>query len=132
MILFVASNPSHLNYDPLIPFAGSRSEKNFKEWAEFLAPEGYKVINAADQVTYNNRRIAKSEINIVDFKTKILNNKPTKIIALGTTASMALEMAGEVFFKLPHPSPLNRFLNNKVYLDAVLQECKEWLSITIH
>jgi len=128
MILFVGSNPSHLNYDPLVPFAGSKSEKSFKEWADFLAPEGYKVINAVDKVTEKNRRIDSSEINILDFKAKIMDNNPTRIIALGNTAATALEMAGEDFFKLPHPSPLNRFLNNKVYLNAVLEECKKWLS----
>jgi len=128
MILFVASNPSHLNRDPITPFIGSKSDPIFRRWANHLVPSGdYKVINVSDKVTPGNRALRKSEINMFDFSSKIMDNEPQKIIALGDTAARALDLVGADYFKLPHPSPLNRVLNNKVYLDAVLEECKKWL-----
>lgn len=50
-----------------------------------------------------------------------------KVIALGSFASRALSSSGVEHFVLPHPSPLNRKLNNKQYEKQVIEECKEWL-----
>lgn len=136
MILFVASNPSHLNEDPRIPFKGSRSEKNFNEWVNRLAPNGYKAVNVIDTVTEGNRALKKSEIesSILELCEKIKVNKNKKIIALGKTAQIAIEMArpimGEIdYFALPHPSPRNRFLNNREQVEAVLEECERWIKL---
>jgi len=53
-----------------------------------------------------------------------------KIIALGAMAEWGLKEAceGKVpFFKLPHPSGLNRSLNDKEALAKSLEECRVWL-----
>jgi len=49
-----------------------------------------------------------------------------KVIALGNIASEALTKIGVKHFKLPHPSGLNRKLNDKNYINKVLKECKEY------
>jgi len=49
-----------------------------------------------------------------------------KVIALGNVASEALAKINIDHFKLPHPSGLNRKLNDKVYVQKVLSECKEY------
>ncbi len=128
MILFVGSNPSHLNTCPAIAFAGSKSEETFKKWTDRLVPKGdYKAINVSDEVTPNNRPLKKNEFNLLKLCTDVLDPKVTGIVALGNTASMALEMVGVEFFKLPHPSPLNRQLNNAYFVEEVLKECEKWL-----
>lgn len=126
MILFVGSNPSHLNTDPDVAMVGSKSEKTFNEWVEYLVPDGkYKVVNVSNKVTPNNRPLRKNEFELMHLANYCLIS--TKIIALGNTAAEALEELGFEFYKLPHPSPLNRFLNNKVQAEAVLEDCKKWL-----
>lgn len=128
MILFVGSNPSHLNNNPHVPFYGSRSEKNFKEWTARLVPNGnYKVVNVSDALTPHNRPLRKDEFDLLKLCNNALDPEITKIVALGNTASIALDMIGIKYFKLPHPSPLNRKLNNKYYIEAVLEECEKWL-----
>ncbi len=128
MILFVASNLSHLNTCPAIVFAGSKSEKVFSKWTKKLVPSGnYKSINVSDEVTPGNRPLKKSEFNLLKLCTDVLDPKVTGVIALGNTASEALEMIGVDFFKLPHPSPLNRQLNNSYYIEEVLEECEKWI-----
>ena len=47
------------------------------------------------------------------------------IIALGNNASKAIQ--GE-HFKLPHPSRLNRQLNDKEFIANRLKLCKDWLT----
>ena len=128
MILFIASNPSKLNSDPEVAMIGSKSEKTFNGWVEYLVPSGvYKVVNVSDQVTDNNRPLKKSEYDLLKLSTYAINPSVTKIVALGNTAADALDMIGIKYFKLPHPSPLNRFLNNTVQVEAVLEECKLYL-----
>jgi hypothetical protein len=128
MILFVASNPSRLNTDPAVAMIGSKSERNFNEWVEYLVPSGqYQVVNVSDVVTENNRALKRSEYNLLRLANYAIHPSVTKVVALGNTAADALDQIGIKYFKLPHPSPLNRFLNNKVQVEAVLEECKKWL-----
>ena len=128
MILFVGSNPSHLNNNPHIPFHGSRSEKNFNEWSNRLVPNGnYKVVNVSNALTPHNRPLREDEFDLLTLSINALDPEINRVIALGNTASIALEMIGIKYFKLPHPSPLNRKINNKIYLDAILEECEKWL-----
>jgi hypothetical protein len=50
-----------------------------------------------------------------------------KIITLGKTADTALDIMGIHHFCLPHPSGLNRQLNQSGYVDQKLKECKDYL-----
>lgn len=128
MILFVASHPSRLNKDPNIAMIGSKSEKNFNAWAEYLVPDKkYTVVNVSNKVTEMNRPLKRSEYDLLSLCNYTIHPSVTKVVALGNTAADALDMIGIKYFKLPHPSPLNRFLNNTVQVEAVLEECKAWL-----
>lgn len=128
MILFVASNPSKLNNDPNIAIIGSKSEQTFNSWAEYLVPsKDYFVINVSDKVTDDNRPLKKTEYDLLKLSNYAINPTFTKIVALGNTAADALDQIGMEYYKLPHPSPRNRFLNNTVQVEAVLEDCKQWL-----
>lgn len=128
MILFVASNPSKLNKDPKIAIVGSKSEKTFNGWAEYLVPDkNYMVVNVSDKITNDNKPPKKSEFNLLKLCTYAIHPSVTKIVAMGNVASCALDEIGVKYFKIPHPSPLNRFLNNTVQVEAVLEECKKYI-----
>ena len=49
------------------------------------------------------------------------------VLALGEFVSLALNRLNVEHFKLPHPSPLNRSLNDKEYEKQVLEQCKDYL-----
>jgi uracil-DNA glycosylase len=128
MILFVASNPSRLNIDPNIAIIGSKSEKTFNSWAEYLSPQkDYQVTNVSDKITDQNKPLKRSEYNLTRLSELAHYPTTTKVVALGKTAADALDQIGIKYYKLPHPSPLNRFLNNTVQVEAVLEDCKAWL-----
>lgn len=53
-----------------------------------------------------------------------------KVIALGKMAVWALGKIGMPCFELPHPSGLNRKVNDKEALQKTLADCKSWLYST--
>lgn len=50
-----------------------------------------------------------------------------KIIALGGLVSKALTRLGIDHFTLPHPSPLNRQINNTEFILERLRECRSYI-----
>lgn len=65
--------------------------------------------------------------NNIDWQTLELARPYHKVIALGNFASDALDTASIPHFRLPHPSPLNRKLNDPTYEKNVLHECYNYL-----
>lgn len=53
---------------------------------------------------------------------------PDKIVALGKTAERALQMLGIEHFAMPHPSGLNRKLNDPEYVAEKINGLREYLS----
>lgn len=50
-----------------------------------------------------------------------------KILALGQTVGDVLVSLGIGHFRLPHPSGLNRQLNDRVFVRQTLNQCNEYL-----
>lgn len=50
-----------------------------------------------------------------------------RIICLGSEASKVLYLKDVDHFKLPHPSPRNRMLNNERLIEQELKACQEYL-----
>ena len=69
-------------------------------------------------------RITKKDIDYDRLYT--ISKGYEKVIALGNVASEALTKINVDHFKLPHPSGLNRKLNDKKYVTQLLKECKEY------
>lgn len=71
-----------------------------------------------------------------DFKTKSLDLEFLRasieghkhIISLGTQVHDTLRRIGIESFKMPHPSPRNRLLNNREYEEQCLIKCMEYIS----
>lgn len=120
MIYFVGSNPSHLGPD-------SPAIKNLRKWIESMGVTEYRFLNVSNQVTPGNRPLKRSEYELTDLFNEVCISK--HVVALGATASDALFILGIPHFRLPHPSPRNRQLNDTVNLRILLYDCKRYLEL---
>lgn len=129
-ILFVGSNPSTVS-ETSVPFENTRSLTTIKEWAEILGNNNkYYLVNVSDSHTEGNRSLTLVEIrgSLLSLKQKIFSVQPDKVVALGTTAQKALSMIEVDHFVLPHPSGLNRQLNNGKFVEHKLADCAEYIN----
>lgn len=130
-ILIVGSNPSTQNDNAEVPFEGTRSHSILEKWLHQLeiSKTELLIINVSNKVTPNNEPITIKDIN--DNLSRIRNvleeYNPTHIIALGQIAARALKKLDTNYYVLPHPSPKNRKLNDKIFVEETLKECKEYL-----
>jgi uracil-DNA glycosylase len=108
MIIFVGDAPSKKNTDPSIPFVGTQSYKRLLMW------------------------IWEMDINITDVylcnKDKIPLHFNGKYVALGRNAEKVLQMFELPYFYLPHPSGLNRTVNDKRLMSRLFKDCKTFLN----
>lgn len=129
-IAIVGSNPSQASSgtSPFLP--GTRSREVINRWlieANICRSELYlEFHNIADYVTKNNRALNKSEIinQIPHIKSKLQGC--WKVVALGKTAEKALTIAGIEHLALPHPSGLNRKLNDPRYVQECIDKLREY------
>ncbi len=113
-ILFVGDRPSSRNVDPEVAFLGTLSGKRLKEWCMLYFPDYHTV--SVNQVSFN----------AVKLVARFLYYKQP-IIALGNEASRWLTKKNIEHFKLPHPSPRNRNLNDPQFIEERMNECMTWL-----
>lgn len=113
-VIFVGMNPSAKQ-----PRKGSTRNK-LAEWTEEMRVEQYDFINVIDQP-------GEVHHNMVDYNALTFAlNKYRRVIALGNFVSDVLNRSGIDHFKLPHPSPRNRMLNNPEKISQILQECARY------
>lgn len=113
MVLFVGDCPSKLNKNPDVAFVGSKSEKVLQSWIQKINPKQAYLMN--------------SHKPLLIVQIEVSYNLGDAVVALGNVASKRLEKAGIPHFKLPHPSPRNRKLNDPKYIDSELKKCKNYL-----
>ena len=87
-------------------------------------------MNVYDKPTNNNRPLKASEIKdgCKNLQRAIAIYKPDHIIAFGKTAAKAITQLGIQFHEMPHPSGLNRKLNDKAYVAEKLKGLEDVLS----
>jgi|TARA_A100001388_G_C28769974_1_gene503210 hypothetical protein len=121
-VIVVAQNPGpgqpYLRKDGDMN-AGSTIGK-MHQWMQYI---GIETFSFANTYPYPGQ-FTKKDINY--NRLNKLTNGYDKVIALGNVASEALSKIGVEHFKLPHPSGLNRKLNDKKYVNKVLKECYEY------
>lgn len=93
-----------------------------ESWMNSLAVEHFSFINCADVPG----KINTSDIDYNRLCT--LTSQYSKILALGALVSNTLNTINVAHFKLPHPSPLNRLLNDKTFEKKTLSDCKDYLN----
>ncbi len=115
-ILFVGDTPSKNNIYKDIAFIGTPSHKNLLKWIEELG--------CGDNYIMRNSNSHGLLMQIHDFYVY----GSYTVIALGEKASKRLKEYRVPHFKLPHPSPKNRKLNDKQFLKDSLKYLKQILT----
>lgn len=131
-IFIIGEKPSEHNIDPAVPFVGTKSYKTLLEWVYTLDINitDVHLLNSTDLGLYRK------------IKHGLTLNGVDKIICLGQVALSKVHKIYEEerasnflhdnvtldrVFALPHPSGRNRKLNDKKYVDTILNQCKDWL-----
>ena len=126
-VLLVAANPA-TEAQIAFPLAGTRSEKTFLKWVQKLGvsfPYPYWTINASCKVAKTT-----SSLRVKDYNLELirkLGSSVDKVVALGKYASEGCRRAGIEHFMLPHPSGLNRKLNDPNFIEEELNKCRMYL-----
>lgn len=124
MILFVGDKPSKKNKNKKVPFVGTKSYKKLLEWIYRLDID-LNDVYVCNRSHMDFNRVA-PVINTPAIILEILEED--KVVALGNEASKFLSENNQEHFKLPHPSGLNRKLNDEVYVKEQLKKCREFIS----
>jgi len=115
MVIFVGDKPSSKNKNPDVPFVGTPSYVNLMQWVAQLDIHWKKfdIINRND-LLQKGKRWPKAKYILLGEEAY------TEYLKLQNR----LNLNG---YKLPHPSPLNRKLNDKKLIKKELNQCKQWL-----
>lgn len=116
MIIFVGDEPSSKNTNPDIPFLGTRSWASLNQWIDLLRIRDTNIITISNSDTQD-------QLEVIEY----YHSKGAKIIALGNKAAGRLTKLNIQYFKLPHPSPRNRQLNDPTYIINKLEICKAFI-----
>lgn len=130
-ILFIGSNPSNASQTTHPFSATTKSGKTLKEWIERLDISCRCLYcNVSDIKTVSNRPLTTKEIknNLEHLKDKINQSGCTHVVAVGRTAEKALTLLRANFYVLPHPSGLNRQLNDPKIIEEKINGLREFLT----
>lgn len=125
IVLFVGQNPTSKNIDQ--PFVGTKSGVTLDSWIKTSVPFWFevKITNAYSKPTPRNRGLLLSEM-LAERERLVAETTGTHlVITLGKTAARAAQGLGH--FNMPHPSGLNRVLNDKDFINKKLQELRQRL-----
>ena len=116
-IIFVGDKPSSKNISQSVPFVGTQSYKVLLQWIWELD------IDITNVMLVNKESIG-LWFMAADDESRLHRHI---YVALGNEAAKELDKYKLSHFKLPHPSPKNRKLNDKQYVDSELQKCYKYL-----
>ena len=110
-VIIVGQNPSSVEK--------SGTFRKLDQWtAEWKLNRGYDFMNCSDEV---------GQKYTIDYDSLKVTSKYDKVIALGNVASNSLKKLNIDHFKMPHPSGLNRQLNDKEFEKKKIKECYNYL-----
>lgn len=116
-ILFIGSNPSNRASSNDAFTEDTVSGRILREWIKGI--DGMILFdNIASQKTPDNRPLNQNERALarVSLLERINRINPTRLVALGKAASGELTRLKLEHLEMPHPSGLNRKLNDKSYV----------------
>lgn len=128
-VLFIGMNPSQASASTAPFHESTKSGRVLKEWTDKVGISNPIIGNICYRTTENNRNLTKKEIkeNVKGLARSIVRHNPTHVVALGNAAAMALDICGIKYLKMPHPSGLNRKLNDPTYVEEQLNKLREYV-----
>lgn len=120
-IYFVADKPSKKNVHKSTPLVGTRSYKTFVNWLADMSID-------CTRVRLYNQSDSPFDGSAARFLNEGIDKGNIKVVALGKAAMKYLNDTGvKEYYSLPHPSGLNRVLNDKKKLKETLAKCQAYI-----
>jgi len=122
-VLVVGMNPGNRkikSFSNLTPF-----HQRLNSWMKFMKVEMYSFVN----VQQDSGKFFPLESDLDFFFSIISLNQHERIVALGERVSSILSKNSIAHFKLPHPSGLNRKLNDRTFVEKTLIECRKYINV---
>jgi hypothetical protein len=117
-VLVVGQNPGN---NPKASTYKNHTFDRLHQWCEELDIDCFSFANCV----HSQGAVSLKDVDWNNLKS--VTDGHDKILALGSFASKCLRVINKSHFKLPHPSPRNRLMNNKEFVKNSLSECKEYL-----
>ena len=96
--------------------------RRLEQWMTECGVKHFSFVNTFDDPSHATK-------SKVDYqRLYLLTNDYDKIVALGGFVSSILSELGVSHFKLPHPSPRNRLLNDKTFEKTIVSECARYVN----
>jgi hypothetical protein len=95
--------------------------KRLPQWMNTIGVDKYDFANC---IPYKGR-YCQADVDLKDVRRRCMSYD--RVIALGNFPSAVLVKIGVRHFKLPHPSGLNRLLNNAEYVRDCLDRCRKYV-----
>lgn len=128
-VIVVGSNPSVKSPDnsPLHP--STRSRMIVDQWFRDI-PCQIIPLNICNEKTTGNDSLTRKQIrmNLPDFSIRLESLNGDKIVALGKTAEWGLSQLGVEHLAMPHPSGLNRQLNDPEFVAQKIEELRKFVN----
>lgn len=128
-ILFVGSNPSIKSQSNEAFMLDTASGRILRTWTEGI--EGtFCYENILSLKTEGNRPLNKTEMAhaLASLGERIALINPDRLVSLGLNASHALSKLKLSFLEMPHPSGLNRKLNDSKYREEKIRSLRSYCS----
>lgn len=130
VVVFVGSNPSKSSPDSSPFHVSVKSRKTLEAWIQNINAN-FVFLNVYDHKTEDNKPLSIATIkeSRESLIIKLKEYPEARIIALGKTASRALSIAGiKDFLTLPHPSGMNRKLNDAREVDNAKESLRKYIN----
>lgn len=112
--VFVGINPSSAGR------SRSPTVRRTQRWAEYLG-----ISDQIQNCVLTPGPYCANMVDLDDLNERVRQYK--KLVSLGKFPSGILAKIGRPHFVMPHPSGLNRLLNDREYEISMLTKCKEYL-----
>ena len=117
-VIIVGLNPAKDNWKSP---KKAQTIQRLEKWCNLMGVQYHSFINCIDDAGDYNQ--LKANFKQLEECTQGYD----KVIALGNYASMCLKKINVKHFKMPHPSPRNRKLNDKDFESQIVEECRQYL-----
>jgi len=115
----VGLNPSKLK----VSTSKGSAFVRFTQWMDTIGVHYYSFVNLSGDPNWDFRFTTIDKQFIIDILSE-----HDKIVCWGDRVTSYVKRLGFECFTLPHPSGLNRKINNHKYITHTLKECKEYLN----
>ena len=118
-VLVIGQNPSG---KPTLNGKQNATFRKLEGWMSYIGVHHFSFVNTFDEPG------AQPKLHKVDYERLCtLCQEYDIIVTLGAFVSNVLSRINVKHFGLPHPSPLNRLLNDKTFEKTMIDQCKEYI-----